>query len=90
MQLSVLINTYWDSQFLLQVQIDYMYLFPYLIHIIYPFLVLVTFHKEMLHYKRNVVVSHVNRSQGQAFNPGKVDAPSKLYKTWHFWGLATV
>ncbi|CAF1044750.1 unnamed protein product [Adineta ricciae] len=51
-QLSGLINTYWDQYFLLQAQIDYIYLFPYLIHLIYPFIILMTYHKEMLTCKK--------------------------------------
>ena len=61
MQLSVLINAYWDPQFLVQAQIDYMYLFPYLVHIIYPFLILIILNKEMFSFRRNpVVVGLVN------------------------------
>jgi hypothetical protein len=45
-QISGLINLYWLPTFLLQAQIDYMYLFPYLIHIIYPYIVLFTLHGE--------------------------------------------
>ncbi|CAF0731332.1 unnamed protein product [Adineta steineri] len=51
-QLAGLINMYWLPTFLLQAQIDYMYLFPYLIHILYPFIVLLSFHNEMLKFKR--------------------------------------
>jgi len=46
-QLTGLINLYWLPTFLLQAQIDYMYLFPYLIHIVYPYIVLLSFHDEM-------------------------------------------
>ncbi len=56
LQLTVLIGLYWDPTFLLQAQIDYIYLFPYLVHLIYPFIVLVTYHNEMLNFKRNAVV----------------------------------
>ena len=45
-QLTGLINLYWSPTFLLQEQIDYIYLFPYLIHIIYPYVVLLSFHQE--------------------------------------------
>ncbi len=55
-ELTGLINTYWDPHFLLQAQIDYMYLFPYLIHLIYPFIVLLTNQNEMLNFNRNVAV----------------------------------
>lgn len=44
LQLPALINLCWNKDFLLQAQIDYMYLFPYLIHLIYPYIVLLTFH----------------------------------------------
>jgi hypothetical protein len=44
LQIAGLVNIYWDPSFLVQAQIDYMYLFPYFIHIIYPFLVLCTIH----------------------------------------------
>jgi hypothetical protein len=47
LQLAGLINLYWLPTFLLQAQIDYMYLFPYLIHIVYPYIVLLSFHDEM-------------------------------------------
>jgi phosphatidylglycerophosphate synthase len=40
LEISGLINLYWDPNFLLQFQIDYIYLFPYFIHVIYPFIVL--------------------------------------------------
>jgi hypothetical protein len=55
LQLSGLVNYFWDPYFLLQAQIDYMYLFPYLIHLIYPFIVLLTYHNEMLPFRRNAV-----------------------------------
>jgi len=54
-ELSGLINTYWDAAFLLQAQIDYMYLFPYLIHLIYPLIILLTYRKEMFNFRRNRV-----------------------------------
>jgi hypothetical protein len=56
LELTVLIGLYWDPTFLLQAQIDYIYLFPYLVHLIYPFIVLFTYHNEMLNFKRNTVV----------------------------------
>jgi hypothetical protein len=52
-QLTGFINVYWDPYFLLQAQIDYIYLFPYLIHLMYPFIVLLTNHKEMFNFRRN-------------------------------------
>ena len=54
-QISGVINLYWNPYFLLQAQIDYMYLFPYLIHIIYPFIVLLTNRKEMFNIRGNRV-----------------------------------
>jgi hypothetical protein len=55
LQLTELINLHWNPTFLLQAQIDYIYLFPYLIHLIYPFIVLFTYPKEMLKFKKNRV-----------------------------------
>ena len=46
LQLSGLINIYWLPTFLLQAQIDYMYLFPFLIHLIYPYTVLLGLYQE--------------------------------------------
>ena len=51
-ELTGLINTYWDPWFLLQFQIDYLYLFPYFIHLIFPFIVLLIFHQDMLKFRR--------------------------------------
>jgi len=48
LELSGLIELYWSPTFMLQAQIDYMYLFPYLIHILYPFIVLLSFYDEMV------------------------------------------
>jgi hypothetical protein len=56
LQLTGLINTFWNPTFLLQAQIDYIYLFPYLIHLIYPFIVLLTNKNELLLFNRNIVV----------------------------------
>lgn len=52
MQLAGLINLYWDPNFLLQAQFDYMFLFPYFIHLLYPFIVLFTYRHEMLKFPR--------------------------------------
>lgn len=61
-QLTGLINTYWDPSFMLQEQIDYMYLFPYLIHIFYPFIVLLSFYREIIKSTQNVAtVSPIQR-----------------------------
>ncbi|CAF0780842.1 unnamed protein product [Adineta steineri] len=62
-QLTGLINTYWDPNFLLQAQVDYIYLFPYLIHLIYPFIVLLTYRKEMLSFRRNAVVPAITLTE---------------------------
>jgi hypothetical protein len=69
-QLTGLINTFWNPTFLLQAQIDYIYLFPYLIHLIYPFIVLLTYQNEMLTFKRNAVVPAVTNTviRGQTLN----------------------
>ena len=55
LQLLGIINLYFDTYFLYQAQLDYLYLFPYLIHIIYPFIVLLTHGQEMIQFKRNRV-----------------------------------
>ena len=47
LQLAGLINLYLDPLFLLQDQITYMYLFPYLIHLLYPAVILISFHHEI-------------------------------------------
>jgi len=62
LELAALINLYWDPNFLIQAQIDYMYLFPYLIHLIYPFIVLLSYSNEMLNFKRNLVVPHMTHT----------------------------
>jgi hypothetical protein len=54
-ELTGLINLYWDPVFLLQAQIDYMYLFPYFIHIIYPFIVLFIIHRKNGRFSRNTI-----------------------------------
>jgi hypothetical protein len=59
LQLCGLINLYWSPTFLLQAQIDYMYLFPYLIHLVYPYIVLLNFHHEMLKCKQAVSVQPI-------------------------------
>lgn len=48
MQIAGLINLYWNPRFLIQQQFDYMYFFSYLIHFIYPFIVLFSYRREML------------------------------------------
>ncbi len=48
LQITVLVETYWTPSFLLQAEIDYMYLFPYLIHLIYPYMVLLSFQEDMV------------------------------------------
>ena len=59
LQLSGLVNYFWDPTFLIQAQIDYMYLFPYLIHLLYPFIVLLTYRHKMLRLRRNPVTPQV-------------------------------
>ena len=49
LQLCAVINAYWDGNFMIQAQIDYMYLMPYMIHLIYPFITLLTHPQLMLH-----------------------------------------
>ena len=44
LQMAGLINLFFDSDFLVQAQIDYMYLFPYVVHLVYPFIVLSIIH----------------------------------------------
>ncbi|UJR32763.1 hypothetical protein I4U23_020223 [Adineta vaga] len=61
-QITGLINIYWDSWFLLQAQIDYMYLFPYFIHLIYPFMIFLTYYKEMYPFKRNTIAALVTNT----------------------------
>jgi hypothetical protein len=59
-QLSGLINLYWSPAFMLQAQIDYMYLFPYLTHILYPFIVLLSFHRQTFKFKHFLFDSYIN------------------------------
>jgi hypothetical protein len=47
-QLLGLINLYWSKTFLVQAQIDYIYLFPYFIHLLYPYIILLTFKDELV------------------------------------------
>lgn len=54
LQLSGLINLFWLPSFLLQAQIDYMYLFPYLVHLIYPYIVLFSYRKEFAKAHRRI------------------------------------
>ena len=42
--------TYWDYNFLIQAQTDYLFLFRYFIHLTYPFIVLITQRHEMLNF----------------------------------------
>ncbi|CAF3616706.1 unnamed protein product [Adineta steineri] len=49
LQITTIVCLYWNSSFLLQAQIDYMYLFPYFIHIIYPFILLFLLSSKNLH-----------------------------------------
>ena len=60
LELSGLINYFWNPRFLVQEQIDYMYLFPDLIHLIYPFVVLFIFRHDMLNFNRRNAVHAIN------------------------------
>jgi hypothetical protein len=53
LQLSGFINLYWLPTFLLEIQTEYLYLLPYLIHIIYPYLVLPILHGEKLKHRHH-------------------------------------
>ena len=53
LQLLSLINTYIDPSFLLQAQIDYLFLMPYMIPFLYPFIVMLTYPQEMLKFNSN-------------------------------------
>jgi hypothetical protein len=64
LQIAGLVNLYWDSSFLVQAQIDYMYLFPYLIHIIYPFIVRFIIHTKNNKFNRNVAAVQPNNTAG--------------------------
>jgi hypothetical protein len=52
LQLAGLIDLYWLPTFLLQAQIDYMYLFPYLIHIVYPYIVILCLYHDTMKSNR--------------------------------------
>jgi hypothetical protein len=56
LQIAGLVDLFWDPFFLLQAQIDYMYLFPYLIHVIYPIIVL-------------LIIVHKRRARSRAVQP---------------------
>ncbi len=62
LQIAGLIGIYWDPTFLLQAQIDYMYLFPYFIHIIYPFIVFYTIHQKNHIHVQNVPAIQANNN----------------------------
>ena len=64
-QLTGIINLFWDPTFLVQAQTEYIYLLPYLIHLLYPFIVLLTYKHEMLHRKQNVVHVEPQRRGGE-------------------------
>jgi hypothetical protein len=65
LQISGLVDLYWDPTFLIQAQIDYMYLFPYFIHIIYPFIVFFIIHRKGGNFMRNTIAIHPDNSPGQ-------------------------
>jgi hypothetical protein len=54
-ELTGLINIYRDPVFLVQAQIGYMYLFPYFIHIIYPFIVLFIIYRKNGRFSQNSI-----------------------------------
>ena len=54
LQVSGIVNLYWDPSFLVQAQIDYMYLFPYLIHLVYPFIVLLIVYRQRARVTRAI------------------------------------
>jgi hypothetical protein len=58
LQIAGLVNLYWDPSFLIQAQIDYMYLFPYLIYFIYPFIVLFIVYPRNLRKNRHTTAIH--------------------------------
>ena len=63
LQLLSMINIYVDPNFLLQAQIDYLYLMPYMIHFLYPFIVMLTYPQEMLKFNQihaTTTVVHFN------------------------------
>ena len=63
LQLLSVINTYVDPNFLLQAQIDYLFLLPYMIHFFYPFIVMLTHPKEMLNFKLNRMMTSAQPMQ---------------------------
>ena len=60
LQLLSLINTYIDPSFLIQAQIDYLYLMPYMIPFLYPFIVMLTYPQEMLKFQSNKAATSVH------------------------------
>ena len=52
LQLLGLVNARWLPYFLVQEQVDYLFLLPYMIHFLYPFIVLYTYRQEMLNINR--------------------------------------
>lgn len=63
LQISALINTYWDGNFMVQAQVDYMYLFPYIIHLIYPFIILITYPRLIANVRMPNLTATVNPTQ---------------------------
>ena len=57
LQLLSLINTFIDPTFLIQLSLDYLFLLPYMIHFFYPFIVILTYPKEMLNWKLNTITT---------------------------------
>ncbi|CAF1165629.1 unnamed protein product [Adineta ricciae] len=65
MQICIFINVYWDPLFLLQAQIDYMYLLPYFLHLIYPFFLLIILKKDMIKTTHNTITAMAISALGQ-------------------------
>lgn len=77
LQLSGLINLYWLPTFLIQAQIDYMYLFPYLIHIVYPYIVLLSF-PHQIKFNRQTATVHPMHQLKTINNKQTVHAPTPM------------
>ena len=58
-QLVSLVEDYWDPNFLFQTEVDFLYLLPYSIHFIYPYIVLLSHPQEMLRFKGDRVTATV-------------------------------
>lgn len=63
LQITGLVNIYWDPEFLLQAQMDYMYLFPYFIHLLYPLIVLFIIHRQKNNNNDNALATLANNTR---------------------------